>query len=189
MRAYVPTKFQDFTPKGAPASTTGKPQSPGGLYIPPSGAGHRPGLYDASDPIVSAGYGELLNRFQNLYDYPEGRKRALMSGVEKAYGGAKQRYRGTRSAYGGEVPEPQARAGQQLDLERGAGMSDQMREWEDFIAQYGDEGLRTLLMPFLNMLAQSYGQAESLVAQKGMQKSAEPSDWEKSLGFLGDFFG
>jgi hypothetical protein len=173
--------------KGSPADTT--PQSPGGLHIGGGKGYRRPGTWEAGLPIASAGYGNLLRMMEDPYSYPEGRKRAAMQDIERAYGGAEQRYRGARSAYGGEVPTAQALSGQQLELERGAGMANEIREFEDFLAQLGDERMRSIFLPFMAQQLESYMGAGQLAESKKARKEAEPTDWDKALGFIGGLLG
>jgi hypothetical protein len=107
-----------------------------------------------------------------------------MQDIERAYGGVEDRYRGVRSAYGGEVPTAQARTGQQLELERGAGMAGEVRKFEEFLANLGDERMRSIFLPFL---AQMLNQLQAGQAQREQQratKASKPSDFERGLGSL-----
>lgn len=111
-----------------------------------------------------------------------------MADVNRAYQTAANRQRGAALASGQRGGVAQAGQGN-VEMARATGMADQVRKWKEYIQNLGDERLKSLLMPWMNLYEKSWESANQNALDASKAAADQGGALGGAMGTVGKLFG
>lgn len=118
-------------------------------------------------PAGGFGMAHLAEILRDPYNLPDDRLRDMMQNTEVGYNKAGQAIKEAGLQSGAGFGGVAGKAGQQVELAKGAEQARNMREYEQWRQETGDRRLNALLLPYLQTVNQAAGVAEGVPAQSG----------------------